>query len=496
MPRPSAPEPVPAQQGTLAQKGTVPLRFMPQEGAVPFRFSPEPPPVNDKGTVPFRFSPEPPPRAAGDEREPDVCRPYLADAGGDGEPKGNRPLTSHEPGGRTGTAPFRPTGEVEQRRSPRGSNPGGTVPAFANCHSHAFHRALRGRFSGGADFWTWRDGMYAVAGVLDPDLYHRLARATYAEMRLAGYASVGEFHYVHHDPEGRPYAEPNVVAEGLVEAARSVGLRICLLEAHYARAGFDGEPLHPVQRRFVDPLQRWQQRVAELAARHAGDDRVVIGAAIHSVRAVPEDDLAAVAATLPDAPLHVHVSEQPAENAACLAATGRTPVRLLADAGVWGPRTTAVHATHLDAEDLAVLGRAGGFACFCPTTEAELADGIGPSVALREAGVRITLGSDSNTVIDGFAEARGLAMHERLRSGRRDGWDAAALWRAAAGDGHASLGFIVSDRLGLAESVQTAGGSEPLWTAGVADVLPPPDLDPGEVAAELSAVVDEVWSRL
>ncbi len=360
-----------------------------------------------------------------------------------------------------------------------------TVAAFANCHSHAFHRALRGRQVGGTDFWGWRDGMYAVAAALDADLYHRLARTTFAEMRLAGYASVGEFHYLH-SPD---------LAEAVVEAARAVGLRICLLSTLYERAGFRDEPLHPVQQRFVLPLEAWQQRVSDLAARYAADPDVVIGTAIHSVRAVPSENLAAAAGTLPEAPLHVHVSEQPAENDACLAATGRTPVQLLAEAGVWGPRTTAVHATHLSPRDIATLGAAGGFACFCPTTEAELADGIGPSVALREAGARITLGSDSNTVIDPFAEARGLAMHERLASGRRDGWTADQL-RQTTADGHASLGFAGPDTLTLHPSVHTAGMTEPLWAATAADVVPPPELDPDAVAAEADAVIAEIWSRV
>jgi formiminoglutamate deiminase len=380
------------------------------------------------------------------------------------------------------------------------------VPAFANCHSHAFHRALRARTVGGGDFWGWRDRMYAVAGALDPDLYHRLARATFAEMRLAGYASVGEFHYLHSVGRSRHFdraqyrrARPTGggdLAEAVVEAAREVGLRICLLSTLYERAGFAGKPLHPAQERFVLTLDAWQQRVTELASQYAGDPLVVIGTAIHSVRAVPPEHLAEAAATLPDAPLHVHVSEQPAENEACLAVTGRTPVQLLSDAGIWSPRTTAVHATHLTAEDITILGEAGSYACFCPTTEAELADGIGPSVALHEAGVRITLGSDSNTVIDPFAEARGLAMHERLASGRRDGWTAEQLWCAATTDGHTSLGFRIDDTIELSRSVQTAGMTEPIWAATAADVVPPPDLDPEWVRTELDAVIDEVWSRV
>lgn len=384
-------------------------------------------------------------------------------------------------------------------------------PSFANGHSHAFHRALRGRRPRGGDFWAWRDGMYALAGVLDPDTYYRLAKATYAEIRLAGYTSVGEFHYLHHAPDGRPYADPNAMAEAVVEAARAVGLRICLLHTRYARSGFPAEPaaahsprvahgsadLDPVQSRFVDhDLDAWQQRVLDLARRFADDEQVVVGTAIHSVRAVPEHEFAAIAATLPKAPLHVHLSEQPAENAACLAATGRTPTRLLAGAGVWSDRTTAVHATHLTHDDVTILGEAHVSVCFCPTTEAELADGIGPSLALREAGARITLGSDSQTVIDGFAEARGLAMHERLASGRRDGWTSEQLRRAATTDGHASLGFGPAESITLRPSVQTAGVEDPIWAASAANVVPPVGLDPEQVAEDLASVIDELWRLL
>lgn len=371
------------------------------------------------------------------------------------------------------------------------------TPAFANCHSHAFHRALRGRSLRGDTFWTWRDGMYAVAEALDPELYFRLARATYAEMRLAGFGAVGEFHYLHHGPDGVPYQDPNAMAEAVIAAARDTGLRICLLDACYLRAGFTGEPPSPAQRRFIDvDAEAWRVRTTELAARHAGEPDVVVGAAIHSVRAVDEDALAVVADALPEAPLHVHVSEQPAENEACLAATGRTPVTLLDDAGVWKPRTTAVHATHLTAQDVDTLGSAGCFVCFCPTTEAELADGIGPSVALRQSGARITLGSDSQTVIDGFAEARALAMHERLASGTRDGWDADRLWHAATTQGAASLGFGDLGGFELAASVRTAGATEPLWAASAADIVPPADLDPAEVRDDLERVLAEIGSRL
>lgn len=367
--------------------------------------------------------------------------------------------------------------------------------AFANCHSHVFHRAMRGR-AGGDSFWSWRDDMYALAAVLDPDLLHRLARATYAEMRLAGIDAVGEFHYIHHQTDGTPYDDPNAMGEALITAAREVRLRICLLDTCYLAAGFD-QPTEGVQRRFDDgDADRWAARVHDLASRHAQAADVVIGAAVHSVRAVPRDQLPVVAAALPDAPLHVHVSEQPGENEACLAATGMTPVALLAEAGVWTPRTTAVHATHLTDDDIRTLGDAGAFVCFCPTTEADLADGIGPSVALRGAGARLTLGSDGHTVIDMFAEARAVELHERLASGRRGAWTADQLWDAATTTGHASLGFDADGTIEISPSVRTAGSDEPLWSASAADVMPPSDLDPDDVAHDLAAVVDECWSRV
>jgi formiminoglutamate deiminase len=372
-----------------------------------------------------------------------------------------------------------------------------SYPAFANCHSHAFHRALRGRVAGGNTFWDWREQMYAVARALDPDRYFRLARAVYAEMALAGIGTVGEFHYLRHDPAGRPYADRHAMAEALISAAQEAGLRICLLDACYLRAGFGAEELSPAQRRFADDsAESWAAGVVDLAARHAGQSGVVIGAAIHSVRAVDPDSLGIVATALPGAPLHVHVSEQPAENQACLEATGKTPVRLLAEAGVWTPRTTAVHATHLDDADVELLGAGGGFVCFCPTTEAELADGIGPSVALREAGARITLGSDSNTVIDPFAEARALAMNERLAGGTRQGWSAGQLWQAATSDGAASLGFAELGGFELRRSVRTAGVAEPIWAATAADVIPGGSFDPKWVQNELAAAINGLWERL
>ncbi|MFF4547587.1 formimidoylglutamate deiminase [Streptomyces sp. NPDC001406] len=360
-----------------------------------------------------------------------------------------------------------------------------TLPGLANAHSHAFHRALRGTVQvGSGTFWTWREVMYSVADRLTPETYHALARAVYAEMALAGVTAVGEFHYVHHAPGGTPYADPNAMGEALVAAAAEAGIRITLLDTAYLSSGF-GQLPNTHQLRFSDgSAEAWAERCSVLKER----DHARIGAAIHSVRAVPARELATVARWAEErrAPLHVHLSEQTAENDACQEAHGCTPTRLLADHGVLGPRTTGVHNTHLTDEDIALLGGSGTGTCMCPTTERDLADGIGPAVALQRAGSPLSLGSDSHAVIDLLEEARAMELNERLRTRSRGHWTAAALLRAASPDGHAALGW---DEAGTIEagaladlttisldSVRTAGplprlGAETaVFAASAADV--------------------------
>jgi formiminoglutamate deiminase len=314
-----------------------------------------------------------------------------------------------------------------------------TLPGLANTHSHAFHRALRGRTQQGrGTFWTWREQMYAVAGALDPDSYHALARAVYAEMALAGITCVGEFHYLHHGPGGTRYADPNAMGEALLAAAADAGIRITLLDTLYLAASVDGKPLEGVQRRFGDgSLDGWSERVGRLEGRpHAK-----IGAAAHSVRAVPADVLAGFARRTEGMPTHVHLSEQRAENDACQAVHGRTPTELLADCGLLGEWVTAVHATHLTDTDRTALGDTGTGVCFCPTTERDLADGIGHAIALGDAGSPLSLGSDSHAVIDMFEEARGMEMHERLHTEHRGHFAGIDLINAATVTGHTALGW-------------------------------------------------------
>ena len=346
---------------------------------------------------------------------------------------------------------------------------GVVLPGLSNTHSHAFHRALRGHAQGWhGSFWTWREMMYEVAGRLDPESYFRLARAVYGEMALAGITCVGEFHYLHHQPDGRHYDDPNAMGNALIEAARAAGIRITLLDALYLTASVDGRALKGVQRRFGDGnADRWRERVALLKPTKGAR----IGAAYHSVRAVPEEALEPLVG-----PVHVHLSEQRAENEACLAVHGCTPTELLRRCGVLGPGTTVVHAIHLADDDIAAL--AGTGVCFCPTTERDLADGIAPARALRNS--PMSLGSDSHAVIDILEEARGLELHERLATEQRGHFTPAEL--IAAATNHASLGWDDAGRIAVGnradlvairtDSVRTAGAApeQLVYAATAADV--------------------------
>ncbi len=321
-----------------------------------------------------------------------------------------------------------------------------TLPGLANAHSHAFQRVLRGRTQGGAgSFWTWREQMYALADTLDPDRYLALARATFGEMALAGVTTVGEFHYLHHGPGGVPYADPNEMGRAVIAAAGEVGIRLTLIDACYLEGGIGTAP-EGAQRRFCDDdAEAWAARVESLA----DSTSVRVAAAIHSIRAVPPPAAGVVAgwAAAKACPLHAHVSEQPAENEACLAAYQRTPTQVLADAGAVSSQFTAVHATHLEEADFARLGEGRVFCCVCPTTERDLADGIAPARRLRDAGARLSLGSDSNAFIDLFEEARAVELDERLVTNQRGGHSPAELLRAATADGAESLGWPGGGRI-------------------------------------------------
>jgi formiminoglutamate deiminase len=293
---------------------------------------------------------------------------------------------------------------------------------------------------------------------------------------------VGEFHYVHHAPDGVPYDDPNAMSAALVAAAADAGIRITLLDTCYLGSTVDGAALAGAQRRFGDgSAQGWIARVERFTP---GGAHARLGAAIHSVRAVPLDDMTVIAswAEQRGVPLHAHLSERREENEACLAHYGRTPTEVLDDAGALGRQTTVVHATHLSDSDRTELGDTDTTVCFCPTTERHLADGIGPARALADAGSPLCLGSDSQAVVDLFEEARGLELHERLRTQRRGHFTPRELLCAASATGHTALGWpdagsmAPGQRADLVtvalDSVRTAGvrPSQLVYAATAADV--------------------------
>ncbi|HSO99114.1 MAG TPA: formimidoylglutamate deiminase, partial [Solirubrobacteraceae bacterium] len=327
------------------------------------------------------------------------------------------------------------------------------VRAMVNAHSHAFQRGLRGRAERLApdrrdDFWTWRTEMFQLAGELTPDTMGVLAEATYREMRRAGYGLVGEFHYVHHQPDGSPYGEPNEMTFAVAEAALSAGLPIVMLPAAYHRDGWDGadRPPHSGQRRFCDPdVESFLARVDELRAWAQGRDGVEVGIAAHSVRAVPAPWLQAIAEYSERHGIvrHVHAHEQRRELAECQAEYGMTPIALLAETGFLGARASVIHGIHVSAEDVSALAASRTTVVTCPTTEGNLGDGYLPAMTYSEHGVPLAIGSDSQVRIDPFEEARELETGSRRERELRSGLLAALgdLWAVLCHNGARSLGW-------------------------------------------------------
>lgn len=321
---------------------------------------------------------------------------------------------------------------AEGRIAPPGSLPhaptlrlGGRVllPGLVNGHSHAFQRLLRGRAEFRSSdrsvesFWTWRDRMYEVANAIGPEDLYLASRQAFLEMAKAGITSVGEFHYLHRGSGGAPYSDPNELAKQVIRAAREVGLRVVLLRVAYARPGRGRSP-EPAQRRFIEPDASFFLRaVEELSQSAASDPLVSVGIAPHSIRAVPRDWLTELASF--DGVMHMHVAEQLAEVDACVEEHRRRPVELLDELGLLRGSFTAVHAIHLSDGEIDLLSRSKSGACACPSTEANLGDGVVPADGLLGAGIRISLGSDSQASIDLLDEARKLESHLRLVRFRR-----------------------------------------------------------------------------
>ncbi len=343
------------------------------------------------------------------------------------------------------------------------------LPGLVNAHSHAFQRVIRGRTEHRTtndkdSFWTWREMMYSAAARLTPEDIYDASRMAFLEMALSGITTVGEFHYLHHDPDGRPYDDPNLLAKQVIRAANDVGLRIALLRVAYARSGYQAEQ-NPQQLRFIETnsetyLRNLEQLSSELK-RALPDGRVTalawVGVAPHSVRAVPLDYLKQVISVANEErlPVHMHVAEQPAEVSACIEEYGRSPVAFLATEGLLSERFTAVHAIHVTPKAVGMLAGAGAMVCACPTTERNLGDGIVPVDEYFKQGVRVALGSDSHVQIDLLEDARELEYHLRLQKLER-------MALASANDeGHSALAarLLNCATIDGAESIGAPGGN-------------------------------------
>ncbi len=332
------------------------------------------------------------------------------------------------------------------------------LPGLVNAHSHAFQRVIRGRSerrSQNTDsFWTWREQMYAAANQLEAEDIYAASRMAFLEMALSGITAVGEFHYIHHAPDGSAYSDPNLLEKEVVRAAGDVGVRIALLRVAYARSGYQMDP-NPRQIRFIETsadtyLKHLQPLLSYLSET---DGMAWTGVAPHSVRAVPLDYLKTIVGFANDRglPVHMHVAEQPAEVTSCIQEYGRSPVALLDTEGLLSERFTAVHAIHVTAKAIEAIARTRAGVCACPTTERNLGDGVVPVDAYFKAGVLVSLGTDSQTQIDLVEDARELEYHLRLQKLERNvlaptdeqGGSTLAkrLFNCATLNGAASIGF-------------------------------------------------------
>ena len=348
---------------------------------------------------------------------------------------------------------------------------GWALPGIANLHSHAFQRAMAGMAERQTDpndsFWTWRETMYAMAARFDPDLLHAVASQLYVEMLEAGYTTVCEFHYLHHAPDGQPYAQADAMSQALLRAARDTGIRITLLPVLYMTGGFDARPLSERQRRFGHEVDAYLRLLDMLRADES--DTVRIGCALHSLRAVPPAAMREVLAGLPqDSRIHIHIAEQTAEVDECVAVRGARPVQWLLDNATVDARWTLVHATHLDDAEVQGIARSGATVAICTTTEGNLGDGLFPLRAYLDAGGRWGVGSDSHISVSPVEELRWLEYGQRLVTRRRNiassmrspsvGTTLFAGVQASAAD---STGFDVRDRIVLdADAPVLAGASE------------------------------------
>ncbi|MET3651048.1 formimidoylglutamate deiminase [Dyella japonica] len=330
------------------------------------------------------------------------------------------------------------------------------LPGMPNLHSHAFQRAMAGlaERKGKSDdsFWTWRETMYAFAATVGPDELQAIAAQLYMEMVKSGYTQVCEFHYLHHQPDGTPYAQPEAMSLALIEAAREAGIALTLLPVLYMSGGFDGRPLAPRQRRFGHDVPGYL-RLLESLRKHESE-RVRVGIALHSLRAVPEEALQAVLAdnAAKACPIHIHIAEQIGEVQDCLATRGARPVEWLFDHAAVDARWTLIHATHLSDKETVQIARSGAVAGLCPTTEANLGDGLFPLASFIDAGGTLGIGSDSHISVSPVEELRWLeygqrlaTRHRNIAARRQDDSVGETLWKAALRGGAVASGLPIGE---------------------------------------------------
>jgi formimidoylglutamate deiminase len=358
------------------------------------------------------------------------------------------------------------------------------VPGMPNLHSHAFQRAMAGlaerRGPCEDSFWTWRETMYAFAEAIDPDDMKAIATQLYIEMVKAGYTQVCEFHYLHHGPRGVPYADPAAMSLALIEAAKEAGIGLTLLPVLYMTGGFDGRALNERQRRFRHDVGQYVSLLERLAPLQ--NDMLRLGVALHSLRAVPEEAMRGLLATgvCRDMPVHIHIAEQIGEVQDCLAARGARPVEWLLDHADVDARWTLVHATHLTAHETDRLAKTGAVAGLCPTTEANLGDGLFPLAAFIDAGGRLGIGSDSHISVSPVEELRWLeygqrlvTRHRNVAARRPEESVGTALWQRALDGGAQAAGVDVGRlRVGSRADLLVLDDRSPLLAArGEADVI-------------------------
>ena len=339
------------------------------------------------------------------------------------------------------------------------------IAGMPNVHSHAFQRAMAGlgerRAAGEDSFWTWRETMYRFVSVITPDDFEAIAAQLYVEMLKSGYTSVGEFQYLHHDRDGTPFADPAEMTLRAAAAARKTGIAATLLPALYQNGGFGGAPPEAGQRRFVNDVDRFMRIHEAVAASCAGNPELAAGIAPHSLRAVGEEALRTVAKAVGSAaPIHIHIAEQEKEVADCEAWSGLRPVHWLLEKMPVDDRWCLVHATHMTSEETRNAAKTGATAGLCPTTEANLGDGIFDLPSWREAGGRIAIGSDSNASVDPVEELRWLEYGQRLRDRRRN----------VAGDARRSTGFGLFEDA-VRDGLRALGRGEGLQEGGRADIV-------------------------